>query len=695
MHKFILVNKAEPSEESQTPMEDMKGYNFVEVGVRKEVPFNNQENESQQVNFQVVRLIHKNSLIEGIFWDGEKIGAIVKLCFNDIALEDKKITEFKGTLFISDDENQDVISIGDRTGQPYYILYATDNFEHSLVDKNDSNEGLSPFMIIRDLSLQTGSNYSQPHGLGNLGNTCFMNSGLQCLLAVTPFINRLLSFKTGEMGKTFSELLLQKKQPRDFWGIFTDKVKRFGDYMQHDVQEFIGCLLDCIDIENREIIKDKLDDNDKGQTIIESCFEGQLCSKVTCTACKHVFTVFEPFFTLSLPIPFPENFHPGIFYAGRVCKKLKIPRNLTVKDVKQLLYENLNLRKEFNNSGDDINNNIPVESKFMIVSINANKRVVLQDDILIGNYSMVFCFEYIPNESYSWVVLKRKGLIFDNFVGHFLLKHGDDVYKAINDWISSVESQRVTRENSLLKNVNYDISIENETPIDINFNSKESIDGHSSSIKKGKSDISSASSIETRTSSNEKLSGAGNHNDKKQRPRYNFEKSALICDLNPEISFFKSIKSEQIVTIKKPLQYNVTNKVALEDCISHFISKEKLTDTNEPYCINCKAKTEHTKEMKLSKLPECLVIHLKRFAYSGSTKKILTKVAIDNYLKINNMKYKLVSFANHKAKSVQSGHYTAYIHRAGKWWLCNDSSINEVPHFKDEEAYLLFYEMMK
>jgi ubiquitin carboxyl-terminal hydrolase 2/21 len=65
----------------------------------------------------------------------------------------------------------------------------------------------------------------------------------------------------------------------------------------------------------------------------------------------------------------------------------------------------------------------------------------------------------------------------------------------------------------------------------------------------------------------------------------------------------------------------------LSDCFRFFTTPEVLQEGDSPYCSRCKTHRQFTKKMLIFRLPEILVVHLKRFMYNKfSRDKITTDV---------------------------------------------------------------------
>lgn len=180
-------------------------------------------------------------------------------------------------------------------------------------------------------------------GLRNLGNTCFMNSILQCLSHTQPFTEQLSkgshlktinmnSSMKGKLIQAFADLIKSMWKhgngdavsPHSFKTQIQRFAPRFMGYNQQDAQEFLHFLLEGLhDDLNRVKCKPKFtpcefDDSlshqqnaekswesylSRDNSLVTDLFVGQLNSMLKCCTCGHTSVTFDPFWDLSLPIP--------------------------------------------------------------------------------------------------------------------------------------------------------------------------------------------------------------------------------------------------------------------------------------------------------------------------------------------------------------------------------------------------------
>ncbi|GAA6013015.1 hypothetical protein JCM10207_008414 [Rhodosporidiobolus poonsookiae] len=186
-------------------------------------------------------------------------------------------------------------------------------------------------------------------GLKNLGNTCYMNSTIQCLSAAIPFaryftsggyrkdINVVNPLGTkGALANAVAELI------RELWTqrynflspvTFREQICRvapqFRGSDQHDAQEFLGFLLDGLHEDCNYVVKkpppiemtpEREHDLEtlppqlmserewqiykmRNDSFIVQCFQGQFRNQLRCLTCQKTSTTYNTFMPLSVPIP--------------------------------------------------------------------------------------------------------------------------------------------------------------------------------------------------------------------------------------------------------------------------------------------------------------------------------------------------------------------------------------------------------
>lgn len=155
-------------------------------------------------------------------------------------------------------------------------------------------------------------------GLENLGNSCFLNSTLQCLLCCPIFANYLQSGHHSRNCSTvgfcaFCELERLLSTLRG--GRARDTVrpkamvlnvrtmgKQFRRGRQEDAHEFLRCLLDSMQKACLRMVPPKQPRRVQETTAVHSLFGGHLRSQVKCKRCGHCSNKYEAYLDLSLEI---------------------------------------------------------------------------------------------------------------------------------------------------------------------------------------------------------------------------------------------------------------------------------------------------------------------------------------------------------------------------------------------------------
>ncbi|KAJ2336916.1 hypothetical protein GGI00_000556, partial [Coemansia sp. RSA 2681] len=149
-------------------------------------------------------------------------------------------------------------------------------------------------------------------------------------------------------------------------------------------------------------------------------------------------------------------------------------------------------------------------------------------------------------------------------------------------------------------------------------------------------------------------------------------------------------------------------KVTLEECLAEFTRAEKLGEDDPWFCGKCKEHQQATKKFDLWRIPEILVVHLKRFQHSRAWRDKLDAFvdfpleALDLTQTVvgpngGELVYDLHSVCNHYG-GLGGGHYTAYARNPedDRWYDFNDSNVSEVlgdDSVKTAAAYMLFYRL--
>lgn len=152
-----------------------------------------------------------------------------------------------------------------------------------------------------------------------------------------------------------------------------------------------------------------------------------------------------------------------------------------------------------------------------------------------------------------------------------------------------------------------------------------------------------------------------------------------------------SYNYDPFVTIQLDIPPPSRKKFHLYDCLNHFSETEAI-ETSE---------TTLHKNIRLWKLPQYLIIVLKRFSFTG--RKRNENIEIPHTLDLRRFtegpeKFKstfsLIAVGNHRG-STRGGHYYAFVKsNSGQWMICNDNTVlclNSKTSISTPFAYCLFY----
>lgn len=177
-------------------------------------------------------------------------------------------------------------------------------------------------------------------------------------------------------------------------------------------------------------------------------------------------------------------------------------------------------------------------------------------------------------------------------------------------------------------------------------------------------------------------------------------KSTLTCTT----CGYKSVTFDPFWDLSLPIPRSV-GRVTIAQCLASFVEEERLDGDEKPTCSKCKERRVCTKSFSIHKLPEILVLHLKRFSPGERYRTKLSNLvdfpvdALDVSRFVSEdchpSKYRLYAVSNHRGTPL-SGHYTAVCRRPSdeQWHLYDDTRVSNASEHDivKEEAYILFYE---
>uniref|UniRef100_A0AAQ5X6N8 Ubiquitin carboxyl-terminal hydrolase n=1 Tax=Amphiprion ocellaris TaxID=80972 RepID=A0AAQ5X6N8_AMPOC len=588
-------------------------------------------------------------------------------------------------------------------------------------------------------------------GLSNLGNTCFMNSAVQCLSNIPPLTEYFLKDKytdelnednplgmKGEIARAYAELIKQLwtgkysyVTPRPFKTQVGRFAPQFSGYQQQDSHELLAFLLDGLHEDLNRIrkkpyiqLKDANGRPDKvvaeeawenhikrNDSIIVDIFHGLFKSTLVCPVCSKVSVTFDPFCYLTLPLPMKKERTLEVYLvrldplAKPTQYKLTVPKVGYISDL--------------------------CTSLSILSGVSAEKMIVT--DIYNHRFHRIFA----TNENLSSIMERDDIYVFEVAVNrvedtdHVVIPvHLREKYKqsGYNHTSTPLFGQpfliavpRTLSEdklyNMLLLQLLWPLSGEMET---------DEQDDESSQDQELPSENDNSQSEDSVGGDNELENGvvgpqnstkgqqtAGNN--RKRLFTFQFNNMgktdfSLIKEDTRQIRFDEGHLrlsgrkwTEQDFDKHESMEYKPQKKAffKLKDCIELFTTKEKLGAEDPWYCPNCKQHQQATKKLDLWSLPPVLVVHLKRFSYSRYMRDKLDSL-VDFPLRDLDMseflinpnagpcRYDLIAVSNHYG-GMGGGHYTAYAKNKddGKWYNFDDSSVS--PANEDQIVLEIFY----
>ncbi|KDP25220.1 hypothetical protein JCGZ_20376 [Jatropha curcas] len=579
-------------------------------------------------------------------------------------------------------------------------------------------------------------------GLQNMGNTCFMNSALQCLVHTPPLAEYFLQDYSeeintenplgmhGELALAFGDLLRKLWSsgrstiaPRAFKGKLALFAPQFSGYNQHDSQELLAFLLDGLHedlnrVKQKPYIEMKDWDGRPDEEVADECWrnhkarndsvivdvcQGQYKSTLVCPVCSKISITFDPFMYLSLPLPstVTRSMTVTVFYGDG--SGLPMPYTVSVlknghcRDLIQALVaacclrsdESLLLAEVYDHRIYRLFEN-PFES---LTSIKDEEYIVAYrlSQKGIGKRKL----EIVHQERSAPDFVKGSG--FKDFGAPLVTYLDDDppsgadielaASRLLSPLIRTCSSNAVHcgKENGFLSESN----------------------GETSNCCNGHAELGDRSmdTMELEDTSGQELSFQLFLTDDRYSSRKPIFKDSVIKTGANHIKVFLEwtenehklydpsyMKDLPVVYHKTGFTAKKTRQegVSLFSCLEAFLTEEPLGPDDMWYCPGCKQHRQATKKLDLWTLPEILVFHLKRFSYSRYLKNKLDtfvdfpihNLDLSKFVKRKDGKsyvYELYAISNHYG-GLGGGHYTAFAKLIDdkRWYNFDDSRVSPV-----------------
>ena len=589
-------------------------------------------------------------------------------------------------------------------------------------------------------------------GLRNLGNTCFMNSIIQCLSHTMPLTSFFLSQKyLNDLNET-NPIGFQGKLAENWCRILNDlwhgtngsinpmKFKRmsaklakgmFGGFQQHDSQEFLSFLIDGLHEDlNRILKKPYIEDvdNDGTKSDHEAAAEmwgkilqrdnsvvldhtyGQHKSTVECPKCKRVSITYNKFNQLTLPVNKKKY--------GRVLlvRLFKNRKDLNTGDAPEI--HTIEITKT--TSVADVKRHISKQSKIPSKALLA-VTISNGEASLVKDFTSTFTSVKREGDLVLYEIIPSSRQTGQRNIAYTFILHGTDIEDDIGGDIYGVP---------LL--LSYAVTDSTISVRQMLMAQKCYMMGNSRDSKNSK-DVGAVYACSRRgkvkDSEMDQISEAFGHLSCKAGNTMESEWGAK----KKKITYMKAIWKEKLkVSVTRVNNADkgddaedgdvrARDGTTLFSCLNDFTKTEVLDKENLWYCNVCKEHVAGRKKMEVWKLPDVLILHLKRFVYKNPlySKKIDTFVSYP--LSSLNMKpyccdkshgdddyytYDLYAVSNHFGR-MGFGHYTAYARNSFKaqfdkaneeWRDFDDATVSEVSADQvksNPAAYVLFYQRRK
>ena len=221
-------------------------------------------------------------------------------------------------------------------------------------------------------------------GLNNLGNTCYLNSGLQ-LLFKCKILNQILLLN--EIDNPFLNGYkitihdyyredVNTLGPKIIINSLFSEYKQFMQYQQADTTEFLICIFELLE-RNFNLLSTKLYSDCENDKLLEFLFDCKIKSNIKCSITNEIFERNENDKILSLPIPNKQNItfldclneyfkeehliDDNQYYNEKINKKVNATKKFVITNYPKYMFFSF---KRFTNLVSKLDNDISINNTY-------------------------------------------------------------------------------------------------------------------------------------------------------------------------------------------------------------------------------------------------------------------------------------------------------------------------------------------
>lgn len=461
----------------------------------------------------------------------------------------------------------------------------------------------------------------------------------------------------------------------------------------------------------------------RNNSIIIDKMLGQYKSQVKCPLedCGKESITFDPFMTLTLPVPGKKVKKIELTFYGRNSEKKKISvefdkaKNCTMKDLAVDVYRKLEIPEykflDFKLVSSYFKDDVKLSDEIADMKKKSSFRTLIMREIpdIEVNIPDENKFQVYLQVSYPYNDYYKKTLGTLNFFYADI----DWSLKELGQYVASFFKGLFPNEEL---NQIYEMLEENNSPFKIQIESN-SQGWRECYFCKKKCDkcFLEFSDILTVKSFKESIPES-------EKENFKFQLNVIWNQKNDKKISIEEVENfVQVVSENENLASNDKTVASLEDCLRLFKEPEKLDADNAWYCNKCKEFREATKKLEIYKAPKFLAVHLKRFRETKKNGNVglskiealvnfpideldMTEYVInpdypcENSQNVENPEkkiiYELFGVVNHMG-SINFGHYTAFCKNFldNDWYCFDDSTVSHInkDNVVSKAAYILFY----